>query len=212
MNLHWRVLPRADASRILSAVNPFLGEYSLPTGSSPVRVAKLPFYENYLFYELTDIREKQPKSMFALHNPNGGEDSTYVMDWTNRPVYTVNEHDPINLRQDNMADYLGFFFACVQGPYGPMTVVENLEPPKDADADTRQTVREVLKMAPPKVVNFDKASGTFTVYAAMLFKDCIFKTKMEVSSGGLIQIVDHELAIGGLDEEKPQGAATSTIR
>lgn len=213
MNLNWRVLQRTDATKILTAINPFLGEYALPAGSSPVRVAKLPFYENYQFYELTDIREAEPKSMFALHNTAAsGDESTYVMDWTNRPIYTVNEQDPINLRADNMADYLGFFFACVQGPYGPMTVVENLDPPPDADEEVKKVVKEVLRMTPPKVVNFDRASGTFTVYAGMLFKDCIFKTKMEVGSNGLIQIVDHELAIGGLNEQESKGASTSGIR
>lgn len=207
MNLNWRILPRADATRIVTAINPFLGEYALPAGSSPVRVAKLPFYENYQFYELTDIREKQPKSMFALYNPNGGEESTFVLDWSNRPIYTVNEQDPINLRQDNLSDYLGFFFACVQGPYGPMTVVEKLDPPADATEEVKAAVKEVLKMTPPRVTNFDRTTGTFTVYAGMLFKDCIFKTKMEVGSNGLIQIVDHELAIGGLGEQNKGAAA-----
>ncbi len=211
MNLNWKILSRADATRVITAVNPHLGEYALPAGTSPVRVAKLSFYSNFQFYELTDIRDKQPKSMFALHNPSGSEDSTFVLDWTNRPIYTVNENDPISLRQDNLADYLGFFFACVQGPYGPMTVVENLEPPPDAAEDVKKMVKEVLKMTPPKVSNYDRASGTFTVYAAMLFKDCVFKTKMEVSSNGLIQIVEHELALGGLTPEESQKTATSTL-
>ncbi|HVY13267.1 MAG TPA: hypothetical protein VHB73_06870, partial [Alphaproteobacteria bacterium] len=183
----------------------------LPAGTTPVRVARLPFYTNFQFYELTDIRDKQPKSMFALHNPAGGEDSTFVLDWTNRPIYTVNEQDPISLRQDNLSEYLGFFFACVQGPYGPMTVVENLEPPPGAPEDVKKMVKEVLKMTPPKVSNYDRASGTFTVYAAMLFKDCVFKTKMEVSSNGLIQIVEHELALGGLTPEETEKTATSTL-
>jgi hypothetical protein len=211
MNLNWKILSRADATRIIGAINPYLGDFALPAGTSPVRVARLPFYTNFQFYELTDIREKQPKSMFALHNPNGGEDSTYVLDWTNRPIYTVNEHDPIQLRQDNISDYLGFFFACVQGPYGPMTVVENLDPPPDASADVKNMVKEVLKMTPPRVSGFDRASGTFTVYAAMLFKDCVFKTKMEVSSNGLIQIVEHELALGGLTPDEAQKTATSSL-
>jgi hypothetical protein len=188
-----------------------LGEYALPAGTSPVRVAKLSFYSNFQFYELTDIRDKQPKSMFALHNVNAVDDATFVLDWTNRPIYTVNEQDPINLRQDNIADYLGFFFACVQGPYGPMTVVENLEPPPDAGEDVKKMVKEVLKMTPPRVAAFDRASGTFTVYAAMLFKDCVFKTKMEVSSNGLIQIVEHELALGGLTPEESQKTATAKL-
>jgi len=63
----------------------------------------------------------------------------------------------------------------------------------------------------PKVSNFDRASGTFTVYAAMLFKDCVFKTKMEVSSNGLIQIVEHELALGGLTPEESKKAAATGL-
>lgn len=211
MNINWKVLARADASKVINAINPYLGEYALPPGNSPVRMAKLPFYEHYSFYELTDIREAQPKSMFALYNPNASEDAVFVLDWTNRPIYTVNEQDPITLRQDNLSEYLGFFFACVQGPYGPMTVVENLEPPPKADAEVKKVVAEVLKMTPPRVANYDRASGTFTVYAAMLFKDCIFKTKMEVSSHGLIQIVDHELAIGGLNQDEAQGTSTAAL-
>lgn len=211
MNINWKVLPRADASKIINAINPFLGEFALPAGNSPVRVARLPFYTNYQFYELTDIREAQPKSMFALYNPNAHENGVLVLDWTNRPIYTANEQDPLALRQDNLADYLGFFFACVQGPYGPMTIVENLEPPPKADAEVKKVVADVLTMTPPRVANFDRASGTFTVYAAMLFKDCIFKTKIEVSHTGLIQIIEHELAIGGLNQDEAQGTSTASL-
>ncbi len=211
MNLKWRDLPRAEGTRIITAINPFLGEYALPAGTSLVRVAKLSFYVNYQFYELVDIREQQPKSMFALHNPQGGEDSTFVLDWTNRPIYTANEHDPINLKAENIGDYVSFFFACVQGPYGPMTVVENLDTPPDAAEDVRQAIKDIMKMTPPRVTNVDRTTGTFTVYAGMLFKDCIFKTKMEVSSNGLIQILDHELAIGGLNDGEKSSTASASL-
>jgi hypothetical protein len=93
-----------------------------------------------------------------------------------------------------------------------MTVVENLEPPIDADEAVRQAVRDVLKMTPPRVVNFDRASGTFTVYAGMLFKDAIFKTKMEVTSNGLIQILEHEMALGGLNEAEANKTETASLQ
>jgi len=196
MNLPWRILPRADSMRILAVVNPLLHD-GLLSPTSQVRAATLSFYKYYQFYEIADAKHPQGK-VFALHNPGSTDNSTCLLDWSNGPIYTVNDSDPIRLRHENIAEYLSFFFACVQGPYGPMTVVEHLDAPPNATAQTRKSLQEVLQMVPPRVANYDSVTGTFTVYAGMLFKDCVFKTKLEVGSNGLIQIIDHEMALGGV--------------
>ena len=83
-----------------------------------------------------------------------------------------------------------------------MTVIERLEPQaqEGASEDEIKEMEALLDYAPPKVLNID-AHNTFTLGAAMLFKDCIFKTKIEVTSNGFIRITEHELAVGGLTPE-----------
>lgn len=199
MNLDWKILPPAEAAGIAVRVNPYLQHYALPPENSSVRMAKLPFYKSFRFYELTDAREAKPKSMFALQRTVDGESATYVMDWTNRPIYTVNESD-LALDHANLADYLFFFFACVQGPYGPMTVVENLDPPERIEPAVYFRVEALRRFMPPKIVG-RTVGGGYVVKAGMLFKDCIFLTKMNVGRNGFIEIVDHELMLGSLSEE-----------
>jgi hypothetical protein len=198
MKLDWRILDVAESDGVLAAINPHLAYYALDGDASAVRVAQLPFYTNFRFFELTDLRSRRPQSMFALHRADPTSE-TFVLDWTNRPIYGANERDPLHLDQENVATYLGFFFACVQGPYGPMTVVENLEPPADSPPEVYNMVDALLGFCPPKVVGRTLGGG-YAVKASMLFKDCIFITRMEVGRNGFIKITDHELSLGGLTE------------
>lgn len=198
MNLDWKNVPPAEAVGIVATVNPYLQQYGLSPDSCAVRVTKLPFYRNFIFYELTDAREAKPKSMFALQGEADGERATYVMDWTNRPIYTVNEFDLV-LDHANLAEYLFFFFACVQGPYGPMTVVENLDTPESSNPDVYYRAEVLDRFTPPKIVG-RTIGGGYVVKAGMFFKDCIFLTQMNVGRNGYIQIVDHVLMIGSLAE------------
>jgi hypothetical protein len=204
MQLDWRIIDGTDKDNALAAVNPYLGiYYALDSDASAVRIAQLPFYSNFRFLELTDLRPRQPKSMFALHRAEP-EGETYVLDWTNHPIYTTNERDPIRLDQQNVVTYLEFFFACVQGPYGPMTVVENLEPPADASPDVYNMADALLGFCPPKVVG-RTAGGGYVIKGPMLFKDCVFMTRLEVGRNGFIRITDHELSLGGLTSAEQTG-------
>jgi hypothetical protein len=210
MRLDWRQATHEETSYLKEALPGHLGRY-LPkkvaqTGTA-FRATDLRFYEGVKFVEVTVLKDR--KSMFCLCD-NMDANSTYVMDWTNRPIYTVNDKGCVRLTEENVADYLGFFFACVQGPYGPMTVVELLEAPEDATEEVKAAVADILKMCPPRVVGRTPTMG-FVVYAGMLFKDCVFKTRMTVSQTGLIRIVDHELALGGLNEDEANAVKLASI-
>jgi hypothetical protein len=206
MAINWKSVPRMEATKTIGEINPHLGEYAFPVASSQLRMASLPFYERFKLYEITDQKQNPPVGAFILHLPGGEHDSTYPLDGSNRPIYAVNEIAPLKLTDKTVTDYLGFFFACVQGPHGPMTIIESLDP---QNVDKPEDEAALKELAPPRLIGMtDK--GAYEVQAAMLFKDCIFKTKIEVSKSGFLQITHHELAVGGLESDAPAGSGAET--
>ncbi len=207
LNLDWKLLSRLDATRALSEINPALKPNPLNPGAARVRVAVLPFYNDYRIYELTDTKSEPPMARYVLHK--GGLDGTVGLDFTNRPIYHVNEMAPLNLSADTVAAYLAFFFASVHGPHGPMAVIDRLESPDPATAtDEEREVLEKLRDHAPPVLTSEDANG-YHLNAAMLFKDCIFKCKVTVAHNGMVQVTEHELAVGGLQPNAEDTAGTA---
>ncbi|QQR69056.1 MAG: hypothetical protein IPI58_09600 [Alphaproteobacteria bacterium] len=214
MHINWRQMERMEGMRVVAEIMPHLKDVDMKPAVIRVRQAKLAFYDQYVFYELTDPSQNPQASIYALHKPGcEEEEATLVLDGTNRPIYTANEWAPLILDAGNIPSYVGFFFACVVGTHGPMAVVEKLEdmtPEKAAQeaADQGASPQEQEKMAervrtvqgicPPRVLNIE-SNGIYTVAAAMLFQNCIFRTKMEITTQGLIRITEHDMMIGGMD-------------
>jgi hypothetical protein len=196
MQIPWKPLSRTDATRALSDLNG-----ALPTPFSPantrVRMAAMPFYQTLRFYELSDGQD-MTKNVYVLHGGGPGSDTTFLLDGTNQPIYTANEIAPIELTGSSVIPYLGFFFAAVQGPYGAMTLIERLEA-QDTDPESIAMLEAVKHLAPPRLLESAGRDGRYKVEGAMLFKDAVFRTVIEVTTGGLVQITEHEVVFGGMD-------------
>jgi hypothetical protein len=194
MSEDWKKLDVESAARALSEINPHLEPVPFRMDTTTIRTLKLPFYREYMLYELTDLSAVPGARKYALYKPG----DVHVINWTNQPIYEVNEKAPVMLKESTAVDYVKFFFNYVRGRHGRFTVIETIDDIRwqiDPPAQGRKVMQEMLE---PVTLTGQEADGTFNLEAFMLFKDSLFKTQVHVKKDGLVSMSSEELKIEGM--------------
>jgi hypothetical protein len=194
MNEDWQKLDSEKTARILAEVSAALGPVAFNGSATTVRSQKPSFWRGYELLEITDLSTVPPARKFAVWKPGEAR----VIDWTNRPIYETNEAAPLHLDSRTVVDYVKFFFSYVRGRHGRFLVIETIddirwqiEPP----AQGRKVMQEMLE--PVSVVS-QEADGAYILIAFMVFKDSLFRTRINVRADGVITMSDEELKIEGM--------------
>ena len=167
-----------DAAReILTAIAPEILPVKLPLDKTLVQVASLPFYDEFKFYALTDMTLPPPNVRYMLYKP--GEVS--LMNWTNEPIYSVNERAPIKLDRKTLVPYAKFFFHYVRGQLGRFIIVEK---PEDVvwlpNANAEEKAKVAAKLLPVSYKGIGR-DNLFTLTCTVVFKNALFKTDIKVA-------------------------------
>jgi hypothetical protein len=151
MAINWQDMKEDDSARMRAELRERVPE--LPGGGAiKMRHADMPFYQAYRFYEITDTVQAEPKPRYVLYRSGGIPEETFMVDGSPTPIHKVNELAPLKLSTLNVAEYVSFFFACVQGPDGKMEVIEKIQPPPHEEMTDVQTVTSfsaIKKIIPP---------------------------------------------------------------
>src|ERR1700682_2603355 len=87
----FNTLEAAATQNLLTEIASDLAPVKLPPDKTTVQVADLPFYDEFKFYALSDTTLPKPNTRFMLYKPG----DVSLMNWTNEPIYSVNERAPI---------------------------------------------------------------------------------------------------------------------
>ncbi len=192
--VEWEKVDAKKIPTLLAEINEHIKPVPFSVETTIIRKIKLPFYSGYVFYELTDLSVVPTVKKYAIYKKG----DIHIIDWTNQVIYDVNEKAPLEIKEDNIVDYIKFFFNYVRGRHGRFIVIESIdgiqwkiEPP----AQGRKVIQETLKPVELLSKNDD---GSFTANAFMLFKDSLFQTKIHVTPDGMVNLSDEELKIEGM--------------
>ena len=94
-DLVFEALAPETTRELLTEITAEILPIKLPLDKTLVQVAALPFYPEHKFYALTDMTLPPPNVRYMLYKPG----DVNLMNWTNEPIYTVNEHAPIKLKR-----------------------------------------------------------------------------------------------------------------
>lgn len=194
MTEEWQKLDTKTVESLLQEINPALKPVAFSPATTAIRRSRLPFYKDHVLLEITEMSHVPAARKYVLHKPG----DVNVMTWTNQPIYMLNEKAPIRLDENNIADYVKFFFNYVRGRHGRFTVIETIddirwqtEPP----AQGRKAMQELLESV---TLVAQDADGTFHLDAFMMFKDSLFKTKVHVEKNGIVKMSSEELKVEGM--------------
>ncbi len=153
----------------------------------------VPFYKDYRFLDISDHATSPPLQRYAFQKKDTMEFT--LLDWTYKTIYDLNQKAPIKLSEDNIFDYVRFFYAHVKGRHGRFIVCENADAIKWRDEppdEVRIALNSTLK--PLKIIE-KRSDGVFKLEAFMNLNDTIFKTMVFVEPNGKITMSDHEILI-----------------
>jgi len=180
-----------ETADLLRDINPVLQGGGFDPASATVLGQDLAFYPGWRFLDVADYSSIPALRRFVVHRAG----QAVVLDSTNGPIYELNRIAPIALDEDNVADYVRFFFTYVRGRHGRFIITENPddvawreEPPPAA----RKAISQML--TPARVTGAD-SEGRFMLSVCMMFRDSLFRTEVRVRPDGAVSLENEELLI-----------------
>ncbi|GJL86266.1 MAG: hypothetical protein DHS20C02_20410 [Micavibrio sp.] len=184
-------LELADAATVLDQVNPLLEGTPFDPVETTVMTHDISFYPGYQFLDIGDYSVSPPMRRFVVYKP----DDIVVLDWTNEPIYAINKKLPIVITDENVTDYVRFFFTYIRGRHGRFIVTENVDDINWKEDPPPAARKAIGKMLEPVNIKKKADNGVYCLEARVMFKDSLFKTAVYVKPDGTVTLTDEELLI-----------------
>jgi len=184
-------LEEDEVASILKELNPFFGGSEFKADRTTILAVSPSFYPKYRFLDICDNTLTPSMQRYVLYKK--GESK--IIDYTNKPIYELNQTLPIKLNKKNVAEYVRFFFTYVRGRQGRFCVAENVDDIPWKENPPPSARRAITGIISPITCEKKDKDGNFHLKACMVFKDCLFQSSVIVSKDGFMQLRDEELLI-----------------
>src|SRR3984957_5715827 len=177
IDFKFKPLDAAAAKKLVEDIASEITPVKLPADKTTVQVADLVFYDDFKFYALSDTTLPPPNTRYILYKPG----DLSLMNWTNEPIYSVNELAPTKLDRKTVIPYAKFFFHYVRGQLGRFIIVEKPDEVvwlSNANTKEKADVAERLMPVTYKGIGRD---NLITLTATVVFKNALFKTDIKVA-------------------------------
>lgn len=180
-----------DVATILDRVNPHVHGMQFDPVETTIMAINIPFYPGCRLLDIADYSSVPASRRYVVY----AADKAVVLDFTNAPIYALNRELPVRLDEDNVADYVRFFFSFVRTPRGKFIICENVDDIRWKDDPPPQARKAIGRMIQPILLKPGAAEGAFALQATMTFKDSLFKSDITVKADGTVSLHDQELLV-----------------
>jgi len=175
--LDFQPLDGPQAREIIALAAPFIEPAVYPDGKTTVRSAPLPFLPGVSFCALTDTTLPEPNTRYVYLV----QGNALPHDWTNEPIYKLNEVIPIDLAEEHLVPYVRFFFHFVRGQLGRFLIAEKPDHVPWLPEATDEEKAEVNDRLIPVTYRGVGPDGLHTLLATVVFKNALFQTKIKIA-------------------------------
>ncbi|MDR3424276.1 MAG: hypothetical protein P4M13_04250 [Alphaproteobacteria bacterium] len=176
-DLTFQTVDAAAAQKILADIASDISPVKLPADKTVLQSVDLPFYDEFKLYALSDTTLPQPNTRYMLYKPGDAS----LMNWTNEPIYSVNERAPIKIDRKTCIPYARFFFHYVRGQLGRFIIVEK---PDEvvwlANANDKEKAEVASRLMPITYKGIGR-DNLITLTATVVFKNALFKTDIKIA-------------------------------
>lgn len=152
---------------------------------------ELPFYPGYRFLHVADHATTPPLQRYVFQKI--GKMEFIIIDWNYKTIQKINKEAPINLTDENILDYVRFYFGHVKGRHGPFIICETADHINWKEEPSAEIKRSLNQALSPLEVAEKKNSGTYTINTFMMLKDALFGVQVYVQSNGSVSMSDHQI-------------------
>lgn len=180
-----------ESNAVIKTVNETTSLSDFDSKTAIVMGQNLSFYPEYSLMEISDKSVMPEKQIFALYK---SPKDFKILDFTNKPIYELNESCPINLDTGTVIDYVRFFFNFVRGNQGRFIISESLEDITWQDEPPLNARKAIAKLLTPLNVISHK-NKIFILRASYLFLDSLIQSDVIIDDKGGISIDNEEILI-----------------
>ena len=184
------IIENSDAAPIIDLLNAQLERSDLDPYEVKLQEFPLSFYKEWslIAIEASEINALYDASLKQI----------IVLDGVAETIEKANSAKGFSLNQNNVAEYIQFYFKFTRGRHGVFQVIENTDAIDWQAPPPIATKKSLDEMIAPIIVSNNDSAG-FDIEACVLFKDSLFNTAIEVSMEGRVSIKGQEVLIKGLD-------------
>lgn len=151
----------------------------------------VPFYPGYRLLDIADLSRVPPIRRSLLQKPGA---TPVMLDYTNDPIYALNQSAPIQLSAGNVLDYVRFFFRYVSSRSGAVQIAETVDDipwQQDPSPSARKAVGRLIQ--PLQLLSQD--DGAFTLHCCLVYNHSLFRTYVRVRTDGVVSFGDEEALV-----------------
>ncbi len=183
-------LELADIATILDKLNPEFDGTVFDPLETEILSQNVSFYPGFKFLDIADHTVHPPIHRYALWS----KDQYVILNFSNEPIYELNQSLPISLSEENVEEYVRLFFTYVRGRHGRFIITESVDDVNWRDDPPPSARKAIGQMIEP--LTLDKTEeGSYFLSACMIFKDSLFKTKIKIGPKGFVTLSDEELLV-----------------
>ena len=192
--LPWDDYDAEQTPRLVAEINTQMKDVKFDDTYTTVKSQSVPFYAEHDLIELTDSTKSPALVRRAIYKPG----DFYILNWTNQPIYTANEKAPIIVNEDNAMIYVNFFFHFVKGRHGRFVLIDGPEEINWSEAPPEKGLQALRNMIKPLAVTDTEDDGTINLLSYMVFKDSLFRAKVQLKRDGMVSLTDEALVVEGM--------------
>jgi len=187
----FKKLELAEVATILDKLNPEFDGSVFDPVEATILAHDISFYPGYRLLDIADYAAVPALRRFVLYS----DENHVILNFSNEPIYGLNQTAPVSLNEDNIADYTRFFFTYVRGRHGRFIITEEVDDVNWRDDPPPSARKAVGKMLMPVTLEKIDDDGNFHLKASMVFKDSLFKSDIKIESNGFVSLSDEELLV-----------------
>jgi len=187
-------LEKDEAEKILQTAAPFIDGVSFDMSHVTILRQDLSFYPNHVFYDIADLSAAKAIHRYVVMKDN----VVTVLNWTSAIIYGLNKTAPLTLNDENIGDYVRFFFSYVRGAEGKFSLAENVDDVAWKDDPSPSSRKAVGNMITPLTLLQVHDDGGYDLEGTITFKNALFKAEINIAADGALNITNQELLLEDL--------------
>ncbi|NBX67039.1 MAG: hypothetical protein EBQ96_08600 [Proteobacteria bacterium] len=194
--MNWQKLERTETAKIIQRVSETPDGVLFSKSTSEATAAVLSFYRGFNLVRLTNYATLPS---FTLDFLSDGS-SFYLLDGSPDPLNRVSARGALVLNDQNVIDYVDFFFSHVTTEEGDIFLVRDPNALPFMSSLSLDQQIQVKKHHADPVVEYDRENDVFLVHAVMYFAGVLLRATLTVQPDGQIEISNHAMlmAAGGV--------------
>lgn len=178
-----------ETAQLLDHLNKSVEGSTFDPLETTILAIDIPFYPGYQFLNIADHATNPPLQRYVMQKKGAME--FHFIDWRHQTIQDFNAAAPIVLTEENVFDYVRFYYSFVKAYEGRFTVCESSDAIKWKEEPLAEVKQIANQIKPMEIAS--KTDDKFMISVYMTLKDRLFIASIIVDKNGSIGVSDYEV-------------------